>query len=384
MNATATSTASLRDEAYDVLHFPCRHRPKEWLSDDFLVEWKKQTATSHTDGSASRIEKTTYDYDASGIRVSALHQTDTDADGIWDDSKRTEYLVDHDDFTGYQQVVKETAYDEAGSIVKVIEYQFGHDEISQSVTEYDASGTVVSEDTHAFGHDGHGSVRILYDAAAVLLQAFTYEAYGPMLAIHNAQATVGGTAADAALTTLLYSGEQFDSRIGQQYLRARYYDPASGRFSRVDPFMGNSHDPQSLHKYLYVHGDPVNGVDPTGEYWAAIEAYSIYLEGVTAGFEAQAAGLDPIDGFKYGMAVSAGMAVGADIGLRILSPYAGAVARTVRVNSQYWKRLFRAHLDRRLVDPGIVQSQRQPQLLNLVLEMKFPFKQSNFCKNLQK
>jgi len=23
-------------------------------------------------------------------------------------------------------------------------------------------------------------------------------------------------------------------------------------------------DPQSLHKYLYVHGDPVQGVDPTG------------------------------------------------------------------------------------------------------------------------
>jgi hypothetical protein len=24
-------------------------------------------------------------------------------------------------------------------------------------------------------------------------------------------------------------------------------------------------DPQSLHKYLYTHADPVNGIDPTGE-----------------------------------------------------------------------------------------------------------------------
>jgi RHS repeat-associated protein len=62
----------------------------------------------------------------------------------------------------------------------------------------------------------------------------------------------------------LYSGEQFDSKIGQQYLRARYYDPATGRFNRLDPFFGNLDDPQSLHKYLYTHADPVNMVDPNG------------------------------------------------------------------------------------------------------------------------
>lgn len=36
------------------------------------------------------------------------------------------------------------------------------------------------------------------------------------------------------------------------------------RFSRVDPFGGNLNDPLSLHKYLYVHGDPIQGADPTG------------------------------------------------------------------------------------------------------------------------
>jgi RHS repeat-associated protein len=62
----------------------------------------------------------------------------------------------------------------------------------------------------------------------------------------------------------LYSGEQFDAKIGQQYLRARYYDPATGRFNRLDPFFGNQLDPQSLHNYLYAHVDPVNGIDPSG------------------------------------------------------------------------------------------------------------------------
>ncbi|TWT32082.1 RHS repeat domain-containing protein [Blastopirellula retiformator] len=222
------------------------------------------TVTTYTSGTASRIEKTTYDYDATGIRVSAKHQVDTDANGTWDETTDTEYLVDHQNPTGYQQVIKETIYDDQGNVVKVIEYNFGHDEISQTVTEYNTAGQVTAQHTEIFGHDGHGSVKVLYDAAAAIAQVYTYEAYGQMLAIHNAIAGVVGTTEATALTTLLYSGEQFDSRIGQQYLRARYYDPNSGRFNRLDPFAGNSQDPQSFHKYLYTHGNPVMGLDPTG------------------------------------------------------------------------------------------------------------------------
>jgi hypothetical protein len=47
-------------------------------------------------------------------------------------------------------------------------------------------------------------------------------------------------------------------------LRARYYDPLNGRFNQMDPFAGNTHDPQSLHKYLYCHDNPINGNDPSG------------------------------------------------------------------------------------------------------------------------
>jgi len=49
-----------------------------------------------------------------------------------------------------------------------------------------------------------------------------------------------------------------------QNLRARPYDPRTGRFVGLDPFRGNMQDPQSLHKYAYVHGDPILGADPTG------------------------------------------------------------------------------------------------------------------------
>jgi hypothetical protein len=33
----------------------------------------------------------------------------------------------------------------------------------------------------------------------------------------------------------------------------------------MDPFTGNNQDPQSLHKYLYAHCNPINNIDPSGE-----------------------------------------------------------------------------------------------------------------------
>jgi RHS repeat-associated protein len=60
------------------------------------------------------------------------------------------------------------------------------------------------------------------------------------------------------------SGEQYDSDLGLYYLRARYYNPNTGRFMSRDPEDGKPIDPKTLHKYLYAGGDPVNRIDPRG------------------------------------------------------------------------------------------------------------------------
>ncbi|UCF00177.1 MAG: RHS repeat-associated core domain-containing protein [Planctomycetota bacterium] len=88
-----------------------------------------------------------------------------------------------------------------------------------------------------------------------ITDSFSYDAYGVML---------GGNPTSSPATSLLYAGEQFDVDAQMYYLRARYYNPSNGLFNRVDPFSGNNVDPQSLHKYLYAHGNPVNGIDPSG------------------------------------------------------------------------------------------------------------------------
>ena len=60
------------------------------------------------------------------------------------------------------------------------------------------------------------------------------------------------------------SGEQYDPDLGLYYLRARCYNPATGRFLSRDPENGWIKLPATLHKYLYASGDPVNRIDPSG------------------------------------------------------------------------------------------------------------------------
>src|ERR1700744_3093975 len=62
----------------------------------------------------------------------------------------------------------------------------------------------------------------------------------------------------------LYRGEQYDSDLGLYYLRARYYNPLTGRFMSRDSQDWKLSEPVSLHKYLYADVDPINNIDPTG------------------------------------------------------------------------------------------------------------------------
>jgi RHS repeat-associated protein len=62
----------------------------------------------------------------------------------------------------------------------------------------------------------------------------------------------------------LYCGEQYDEALGFYYLRARYLNPQTGRFWTMDTDEGDPEEPNSLQKFLYCEGDPVQGIDPTG------------------------------------------------------------------------------------------------------------------------
>jgi RHS repeat-associated protein len=63
------------------------------------------------------------------------------------------------------------------------------------------------------------------------------------------------------MTALQYAGQYTDAESGLQYERARYYDPTTGQFLSRDPMGAITRE-----SYGYVHGNPLNLVDPTGLY----------------------------------------------------------------------------------------------------------------------
>jgi RHS repeat-associated protein len=103
-------------------------------------------------------------------------------------------------------------------------------------------------------HDGLGSVRQLSDAQGNIVQRYEHSPFGEVLAAQGQRPSA-----------LQYTGEQNDLATGLIYLRARWYDPATGRFTTRDPFPGLAALPQTLHPYVYALNNPINLKDPSGE-----------------------------------------------------------------------------------------------------------------------
>ncbi|MDR0611015.1 MAG: hypothetical protein LBG58_12955, partial [Planctomycetaceae bacterium] len=147
--------------------------------------------TFDENGTATRIERISYGYNTDGIRVSALHEIDADADGDFETSKLTEYLNDSLNITGYSQVIKQTETDLQTGDQANITYIIGRNRIAQ-ITVKDNT-----EQELYFTFDGHGSTRVLTDLAGAILELYNFDAYGNAIDF----------APSVALTEFLYSGE---------------------------------------------------------------------------------------------------------------------------------------------------------------------------------
>lgn len=61
-----------------------------------------------------------------------------------------------------------------------------------------------------------------------------------------------------------YNGEEHNPETQLQYLRARYYAPNMATFTTEDTFGGILELTQTLNRYAYAGGNPVNFADPSG------------------------------------------------------------------------------------------------------------------------
>ena len=106
--------------------------------------------------------------------------------------------------------------------------------------------------TSIYYHVDHlGSVVAVTDPTGALVYTRSfYEPYGRQ---------VGG---GAPPTPFGFDGQRYGQ--GVYSMGPRWYDPAMGRFTQPDPIVADPFNPQSLNRYSFVLGDPVQLVDPTG------------------------------------------------------------------------------------------------------------------------
>jgi RHS repeat-associated protein len=205
--------------------------------------------TYDANGNARAIAGRSYAYDfenrirsADGGAVRIVYDGDGNLAAKTVSGVTTRYLVDDLNATGYSQVLEEVVN---GEVQK--QYTYGHTILSQR-QKIDGAWT-----TSFYSMDAHGNVRQLTNTDGVVTDTYEYDAFGKLV-----------SQAGSTPNVYLYSGERFDPDLGLYHLRARHYNPDRGRFTSMDPFGGWVEDPLSIHKYLYVHADPVNFVDPLG------------------------------------------------------------------------------------------------------------------------
>jgi RHS repeat-associated protein len=116
------------------------------------------------------------------------------------------------------------------------------------------------------------------------------QAWHPAPSVCNSTTALGLRAGCAGNRVRSFcSGEQFDSDLGLYYLRARYYNPATGRFLSRDPEEFKPLDSKrkpvdsgKLHRYLYAGADPVNRIDPSGRIFEYMEEIGEDLPAIEA------------------------------------------------------------------------------------------------------
>ncbi len=112
-------------------------------------------------------------------------------------------------------------------------------------------------DYSVYHYDYRGNTVLITDMSGQVTDSFIYGPYGTI------EDRTGNSDID-----FLFSGQlgiETDEN-GLVYLNDRYYDPSVGRFLNEDPYSLKYQDILNLNLYSYCANDPLNNVDPTGNY----------------------------------------------------------------------------------------------------------------------
>ncbi len=111
---------------------------------------------------------------------------------------------------------------------------------------------VAKQEQIYFYHDDHlGSPKFMTDQTKNIVWASSFDPFGNIV-----------SASGSVTNNLRFPGQYYDQETGLSYNYNRYYDPKIGRYTQPDPvgLLGG------MNRYGYVQNDPVNLVDPNGQF----------------------------------------------------------------------------------------------------------------------
>ncbi|HEX6684667.1 MAG TPA: polymorphic toxin-type HINT domain-containing protein [Candidatus Limnocylindrales bacterium] len=246
------TTAFATDYAYDLQGNQTRAGP-----DTFAYNLDHTLARATVGG-----QTTTFSYDAQGLRLAAKVGTgDATATRLWSwDVSGT-----------LPQIALDTVVDAAGAQVDKRGFTYGPDDEPLALLD-PATGA------HSYTHDWLGGIANMLSPSGANEAGYDYDPFGnprqgdTLSAGGGAQFVDGGrsggsVAENAAgpANPLQFTGAYQDSSSGDgnYYLRARNYNPGTGRFTSVDP-MPQAGRADSV--YAYAENNPLSYTDPTGAF----------------------------------------------------------------------------------------------------------------------
>ena len=143
--------------------------------------------------------------------------------------------------------------------------------------------------------NAQGDVSAILDSSGKLAASYDYDAWGNCTVYDSSAKVLTDPTSIANLNPLRYRGYYYDAETGFYYLQSRYYDPANCRFINADGLFTDGFVGSNL--FAYCVNDPVNTVDPTGNF-AITATVALITFGVALVATALAVGISSSPGFQ--------------------------------------------------------------------------------------
>ena len=143
--------------------------------------------------------------------------------------------------------------------------------------------------------NAQGDVAAILNSSGKLAAFYDYDAWGNCTVYNSSAKVLTDPTSIANINPLRYRGYYYDAETGFYYLQSRYYDPAICRFINADGLFTDGFVGSNL--FAYCVNDPVNTVDPTGNF-AITATVALITFGIALVATAFAVGISSSPGFQ--------------------------------------------------------------------------------------